>query len=148
MTHTLSIIRHTLFALIIASSLFSQSTVATTDMREMVELPSMMKEHMLSNMRDHLEVIHQLLIYLSNDELDKASDLAESRLGMSSLESHGASHLAKKMPVGMQAAGTNMHRAASQFARVADEGDKLAAFKKLSDITAACVACHAGYRVQ
>jgi len=67
---------------------------------------------------------------------------------MSSLELHGASHLAKFMPEDMQRAGTAMHQAASRFALKAQEGDALPAYKALSEVTAACVACHSGYRVR
>ena len=108
----------------------------------------MMQQHMLSNMRDHLAAINEILVYLSKGELDKAAETAEYRLGMSSLESHGASHMAQFMPEGMRQAGTTMHRAASRFALKAQEGDALPAYKALSDITSACVACHSGYKVK
>jgi len=121
---------------------------ASNDVRIIVELPQMMQEHMLTNMRDHLAAINEILIYLGNDDLDKAAETAEYRLGMSSLESHGASHMARFMPEGMQQAGTTMHRAASRFALKAQEGEALSAYKALSEITSACVACHAGYRVK
>ena len=132
---------------ILATSLLSTNIYAEQDARQLVEFPEMMRTHMLGNMRDHLVAINEILTYLAEDELEKASDVAEFRLGFSSLESHGASHIAKFMPDGMAAAGTAMHRAASQFARIAQEGEVLPAYKKLKDITAACTACHAGYRV-
>jgi soluble cytochrome b562 len=121
---------------------------AANDARIAVELPQMMQEHMLTNMRDHLAAINEILDYLGNDDLEKAAETAEYRLGMSSLESHGASHMAPFMPEGMREAGTSMHRAASRFALKAQEGEVLAAYKALSDITAACVACHSGYKVK
>jgi soluble cytochrome b562 len=121
---------------------------AANDERIAVELPQMMQEHMLTNMRDHLAAINEILVYLGNDELEKAAETAEYRLGMSSLESHGASHLASFMPEGMREAGTTMHRAASRFALKAQEGEVLAAYKALSNITSACVACHSGYKVK
>ena len=108
----------------------------------------MMQQHMLSNMRDHLAAINEILVYLDKDELEKAAETAEYRLGMSSLKSHGASHMAKFMPEGMRHAGTTMHKAASRFALKAQEGEALPAYKALSAITAACVACHSGYRVK
>jgi len=124
------------------------SSVASKDTRVLVELPEMMEQHMLANMRDHLTAIHEILVYLDGGDLDEAADVAEYRLGMSSLESHGASHMAKFMPEGMREAGTTMHRAASRFALKAQEGDVLPSYKALSEITAACVACHAGYKVR
>jgi len=128
--------------------LSSGSLFAQEDTREMVELPDMMRTHMLGNMRDHLVTLNAILEHLSRDELEQAADLAEARLGFSSLELHGASHIAKFMPQGMSSAGTAMHKAASQFARVAQEGEVLPAYQKLQDITKACVSCHAGYKVQ
>ena len=41
-----------------------------------------------------------------------------------------------------------MHKAASQFALVAEEGEVLLAYKALQEITNACVTCHAGYRIR
>lgn len=135
-------------AAIIFSLVTFSAFVNADDARNKVELPAMMQEHMLANMRDHLATIDKILGHLAKGELDKAADAAENRLGMSSLESHGASHLAQFMPQEMQAMGTNMHRAASRFALKAQEGDATAAYKSLQEITAACVACHAAYRIR
>jgi hypothetical protein len=123
------------------------TSVSSNDTRIHVELPEMMQQHMLSNMRDHLAAINEILVYLGSDELDKAAEIAEYRLGMSSLGSHGASHMAKFMPEEMRQTGTSMHKAASRFALKAQEGEPLAAYKALSEITAACVACHSAYKV-
>lgn len=122
--------------------------VSAGDERELVQLPEMMQQHMLSNMRDHLLAFNEILTFMASGELDKAADIAEHRLGMSSLESHGASHMAPFMPQGMQQAGTSMHQAASRFALKAQEGEALPAYAMLSSLTAACVACHTGYRIR
>jgi hypothetical protein len=124
------------------------TSLSSNDTRVLVELPEMMQQHMLSNMRDHLAAINEILVYLGDDELEKAAEVAEYRLGMSSLGSHGASHMGKFMPEGMRQAGTTMHRAASRFALKAQEGEPLAAYKALSEITTACVACHSGYKIK
>ena len=108
----------------------------------------MMQQHMLSNMRDHLAAIHEILVLLGSGEQDKAAETAELRLGMSSLESHGASHMARFMPEGMRQAGSAMHKAASRFALKAQEGEVLPAYRALADVTSACVACHSAYRIQ
>lgn len=122
--------------------------MADDDNRQLVELPEMMQQHMMSNMRDHLVVINEILLYLSNDEVDKAADIAERRLGVNSLKSHGASKMAEFMPEGMRQAGTDMHLAASRFSLRAQEGELLPAYKALSEITAACVSCHSSYRIR
>jgi len=126
----------------------SSNSEASDDTRVLVDLPTMMQEHMLSNMRDHLAAINEILVYMGDGELEKAAETAEFRLGMSSLTSHGASHMAKFMPEGMRQTGTTMHKAASRFALKAQEGEALAAYKALSEITSACVACHSGYKIK
>ena len=123
-------------------------SIADEDSRQLVELPEMMQLHMMSNMRDHLVAINEILITMANDQLDQAAEVAESRLGMSSLESHGASHMSRFMPEGMRQAGTNMHSAASRFALRAQEGEALPAYSALAEVTSACVACHSGYRIR
>lgn len=126
----------------------SGALATSEDPRESVQLPEMMQRHMMSNMRDHLAAINEILSYMAQGELENAAEVAEWRLGMSSLQSHGASHMAPLMPEGMRNAGTNMHRAASRFALKAQEGEALPAYNALSEITAACVACHSGYRIR
>jgi len=127
-------------------SVLSINIYAEEDKRIFVEMPKMMQEHQLANMRDHLMAIDEILTEMGKGEFDKAADIAESRLGMSSLGSHGASHMGKVIPKEMGSIGTSMHKAASRFALKAQEGDALPAYKALQEVTAACVACHAGYK--
>ena len=130
---------------------FVPPVVVADDGRHFVELPDMMREHMLANMRDHLLALEEITRSLANQEYEKASEIAENRLGMSSLELHGASHMGKFMPKEMGEIGTNMHRAASKFALAAKdaelEGGLNKAFSALSEVMQQCVACHSGYKV-
>lgn len=121
---------------------------AAGDTRERVELPAQMQAHMLSNMRDHLAALDEILAALALGDLDAAARIAEARLGMSALEAHGAAHMARFMPAEMQRAGTRMHHAASRFALRAEEGEPLPAYQALSEVTAACVSCHSAYRIR
>lgn len=134
-----------------AIAFFILNPVLADDGRQTVQLPDMMREHMLSNMRDHLLALEEITRYLASEQYDEAAEIAENRLGMSSLESHGASHLGQFMPKEMGAIGTNMHRAASRFALAARdaelEGGLGKAFSALSEVMQQCVACHSGYKV-
>lgn len=128
---------------------------AAEDGRELVPLPEPMQAHMMANMRDHLRALEEMLDALASGDVAQAGKVAETRIGMSSLDSHGASHMAPFMPEGMQQAGTAMHRAASRFALVAQDADlersyasQQAVFGALRDVTTACNACHAGYRIR
>lgn len=111
-----------------------------------------MRSHTLANMRDHLLTMGEIQAALANGSFDKASELAEQRLGMSSLELHGAHEVAKYMPKGMQDAGTAMHHSASQFAIVVKDasvsGDFKPALGALARLNQTCVACHAAYRLR
>ncbi|MBL1276679.1 MAG: hypothetical protein COB30_011370 [Ectothiorhodospiraceae bacterium] len=126
----------------------SSVSMGSEDTREWVKLPEKMQEHMLASMRNHLETINKILMQLSAGEMDEAADTAEQNLGMSSLDDHGAEHLATFMPEAMRVTGTSMHRAASRFALRAQEGEVLPAYAAVQEITAACVACHAAYRIR
>lgn len=122
------------------------------DTRQAVYFPKTLREHTLANMRDHLLALQEIQAALAQQEYDKAADIAEHRLGMSSLSLHGAHDVAKYMPKGMLEAGTAMHRNASRFAVAAKDvgatGDVRPALAALASTTAQCVACHAGYRVK
>lgn len=126
-------------------------SAAAKDEREQVQLPELMREHMLSNMRDHLLALEIITRNLAAGEYDTAAETAESRLGMTSMTSHGAAHMAPFMPEPMRTLGTAMHRAASRFAikakDAAVEGGLAEAFGALSEVMQQCVACHSGYRV-
>ena len=73
-------------------------SVYAADPRQHVELPPMMQEHMLGNMRDHLLAISEIQAALAAGKFDQAANIAEHRIGMSSLQVHGASHMAPFMP--------------------------------------------------
>ena len=125
---------------------------APKDARIAVQFPDEIKTHTLTSMREHLLIISQLQSALAAEKYDDAAKLAEFKLGMSSLGDHGAHESSKFMPKGMQEVGTLMHRSASQFAieaqNAAATGDGKKALAALAKVTQACVACHAGYRLQ
>lgn len=120
--------------------------------RVAVHFPAQLREHTLSNMRDHLLALAEIQASLSKGAFDAAGKTAEERLGMSSLKLHGAHEVAKYMPKGMQEAGSAMHRSASRFALEAQNasvtGDLKPALAALSRVTQTCVACHAAYRLK
>lgn len=123
------------------------SSAQAEDARTYVELPAPMREHMLSNMRDHLATLAKASELIANKKWEEASDLIEKRIGMSSLETHGASHMAKFMPKTMQEAGTEMHRSASRLSRSIVEEDPLMIFENYSAVMTRCNACHVQFRV-
>jgi len=122
------------------------------DTRTPVRFPEPLRSHTLANMRDHLLALAQIQESLAQGHFDRAADIAEQRLGMSSLSLHGAHDVARFMPPAMQEAGTAMHRAASRFATAAKDasvtGDFKALLGALAQVNQTCVACHAGFRLE
>ena len=107
----------------------------------------MMRDHM----RDHLLALTEIQQYLALEEYEKASTVAENRLGMSSLGGHGASHMARFMPAAMQQIGIQMHKSASRFATIVQESGLEGSTPKIAEglagVMQQCVACHSSYRV-
>ena len=122
------------------------------DGRVAVAFPEPLRTHTLANMRGHLLALQEIQRALAGGAYDRAAEVAETRLGMTSLRAHGAHDVAKFMPEGMQAIGTQMHRSASRLAVEATNagvtGDVRPALAALATVTAQCVACHAGYRMK
>lgn len=124
---------------------------APADTRQLVQFPPMLREHVLANMRAHLAALRDIQAALSSGDFQKAAQVAESSLGMSSLNDHHADENVKYMPAAMAQMGSGMHRAASQFALAAQDASASGDYKKplaaLANLTGACVACHAAYRL-
>ena len=140
---------------VLSALLFCSLSLANAwaaDIRQTIDLPQKMREHMLANMRDHLAALTDIQSALAAGKYEQAADIAENRIGMSSLNQHGASHMAPYMPKAMQDIGTSMHRAASRFARIAQEAalakEPARAMGALAEVMQQCVACHASFRVK
>ena len=122
------------------------------DGRQTVDFPEPLRTHTLANMRDHLAAMQEIQQALAEGAYDRAADLSEKRLGMTSLAAHGAHDVAKFMPEGMQSIGSEMHRSASRFAVEAANagatGNVKPALAALARVTRQCVACHASFRMK
>lgn len=125
------------------------------DARQLVKLPEPMQEHMLSNMRDHLVSLNEIIGDVADGKFDEAAKVAEQRLGMSSLTAHDAAHMAPFFPKPMQDTGTSMHHAGSRLVIVLQDASITPNAQSMQDInralhevTSACTSCHAAYRIR
>jgi hypothetical protein len=141
------------------------------DGRQAVDFPPEMRQHILSNMRDHLNAVSEILAAMSSGSYADAAQIAKTRLGMDSpaaeaCKAPGAPSassrmsqpmnmhqmMAQFMPDGMRKAGLAMHQSASDFAveavKAGTSGDAKPAYAALARVTQRCTACHAAYRVQ
>ncbi len=144
--------------LITAAALLTTLVVSRSyaqDARELVKLPEPMQEHMLSNMRDHLVSLNEIIGDVSEGKFDQAAKVAEQRLGMSSLPAHDAAHMAPFFPKPMQDMGTSMHHAGSRLVIVLQNASITPGAQSMQEIdhalhevTSACTSCHAAYRIR
>lgn len=144
-----------LVAMMLILQLALGAAMAAEERRQLVKLPSIMQQHMLANMRDHLVALDEILGALAEGQTNKAAEIAENRLGMSSLSLHGAARLGKYMPETMGKIGTQMHRAASRFVVAAQDAEldpskasQRKVYKALQQVTENCNACHQAYRLR
>ena len=122
----------------------------TTDDRQLVEMPAQTQEMMRQKMQDHLTVLSQIIAYLADNDLPAAAEIAEQRLGMSSMGKHRGTGMGpgKFMPKEMKQIGRGMHQAASRLADAADRGDLADSYSALQGVVASCAACHSGFRIR
>ena len=120
------------------------------DPRQLVSMPEQTRQMMQADMLDHLAALNEILTRLANDELAAAADVAENRLGRGSMGRHHGTGMGpgRYMPFEMRKLGRSMHFAASDFARIAEQGDRQGAYAALQKVTNACVACHYSFRIQ
>ena len=144
--------------ILLALMLLSLSPAATavepavTDARQLVAMPAAAQAIMRDDMLDHLAALNEVLGYLAEDKLDAAAETAETRIGRSAMgrnmgKARGMGP-GRFMPDAMRSLGWGMHDAASEFARIANSGDKLKAYAALQPVMASCVACHLSFRTR
>ena len=120
------------------------------DVRQLVSMPDQAREFMRKDMLDHLSALNEIIGYLASNNLDAASDVAETRLGRSSMGKHRGTGMGpgRFMPLEMRNLGWGMHDAASEFSQIAKQGDLKNAYSALQKVTGSCVACHYSYRTR
>lgn len=128
----------------------SESNSAGADPRRLVSMPEQAQQLLRKDMLDHLVVLNQLLGHLAASEFEQASELAELRLGRSSMGRHRGTGMGpgRFMPPEMHQLGIAMHGSASDFAVTVEKRDPVAAYAALQRVTSFCVACHMSYRIR
>lgn len=133
------------------------------DMRSELDFPPPMRQHMLSQMRAHLEALQAILAALGAGDPGKAGAIADKRLGLGAPGAAACDPSAKgddpmaammgaHMPPQMREMGMAMHSSASDFAAVAakarETGDLKPALTALATVTENCAACHSAFKLR
>jgi len=157
--HRIVCISSTLFLLFVAQATHSEEINSKTqteinssdgDLRQLVSMPAQAREFMRKDMLEHLSALNEIIGYLASNNLDAAADVAETRLGRSSMGKHRGTGMGpgRFMPIEMRNIGWGMHDAASEFSKIAKQGDLKSAYSALQKVTSSCVACHYIYRTR
>ena len=91
-----------------------------------------------------------MLGYLADNNLSAAAEVAETKMGKSAMRKYRATGMGpgRFMPLEMRNIGWGMHESATEFYRVAKEGDLKNTYSALQQVTYSCVACHYNYRIR
>ena len=120
------------------------------DPRQLVEMPDQALKLMREDMLEHLSALNEIIAHLAANNLDAAAEIAESKMGRSSMGKHRGTGMGpgRFMPPEMRSIGRGMHEAASEFSQLAKKGDSKNAYVALQKITGSCVVCHYSYRTR
>lgn len=112
---------------------FPQTTTDSGDPRQLVSMPEQTRQFMQDGMLDNLSALDEILGHLASENLDAAANVAETRMGKSSMGKHHGTGMGpgRFMPFEMRKIGRSVHFAATDFAEVARQGDKKAAYAAL-----------------
>jgi len=138
------------FATQAADPVASEPNPPDDDPRQLVSMPAPAQKLLRQDMIDHLVVLNQVFSHLAAGEYQQAGELAEARLGNSSMGRHRGTGMGpgRFMPPEMHQLGIAMHQSASELAKTLNEQDDAKAHAGLQRVTSFCVACHMGFRIR
>ncbi len=130
--------------------LLLSGAVMAEDQRQLVTLPPPAQEVLRQEMLDNLLAINEILTLVGAGKLKDAGEMAEQKLGLSAQGKHRDKPFDARpgphMPAAMHALAIDGHRAASEFAKAAQTGNRERTMALLPNLTSGCVSCHFSYR--
>lgn len=137
--------------LLLVAALFTFPAVAE-DTRQLAQLMPQAQETLRQEMLDNLFAINEIITLMAANQVKKAGEVAETRLGVSAMGKNRKlppeARPGPQMPEAMHTLGRQGHFAASEFARAAATGKRDRALALLPALTGTCVACHASFRTR
>jgi|APTNR8051073442_1049403.scaffolds.fasta_scaffold05667_5 hypothetical protein len=137
-------------AFLIAAAAAGPTLAANEDPRTPITLPADVRAAFLEHMRQHMNSLDDVIIELASHDFKGAARVARDELVPGSGAGFG-----RYLPVDFRELGLGMHRAAADFADVADAvpaeptaADWEKVIEALRGISTHCRACHSAYRLQ
>lgn len=116
---------------------------STEDTRISLNLPPMMKQHQLANMRNHLDAVSRIVAAIGEDDFDGASKIASGELGMTEKMKKMCNRFDNEA---FKTMGLAFHASGDELAKTLKTGDVKASLSALNKTMNYCVSCHATFR--
>ncbi len=113
------------------------------DKRISLNLPPPMKVHQLENMRSHVEAVQAIIGLIAEQNFNKASEIAHTKLGLTEEMKKMCSMFKNE---GFRTLGFQFHKSADELAEVLKTKDMTKSLQSLHKTMSYCVQCHATFR--
>lgn len=120
-----------------------QHDMSMTDTRISLGLSPEMKQHQLSNMREHVEAVSSIIGLMSENKFEDASKMAHSKLGLTPEMQKMCSMFGNEK---FMALGFAFHKSGDDLGDALRTKDTNASLHALNKTMQYCVECHATYR--
>lgn len=117
--------------------------MGATDDRISLNLPPMMKQHQLSNMRAHLAAIRTIIGSLSEEDFATASKIASEQLGSNEKMLRMCNSFENE---DFKTMGLAFHKSADKLAETLKEKNIQTSLRALNTTMNSCVSCHATFK--
>jgi len=114
-----------------------------TDTRTSLKLSSEMKQHQLSNMREHVEAIKNIVGLIAENKFEEASKIAHAKLGLTPEMQSMCNMFDNK---DFKKLGFAFHKSGDDLGDALKTKDVNASLRALNKTMEYCVTCHATYR--
>jgi cytochrome c556 len=113
------------------------------DSRISLNLPPMMKQHQLANMRAHLDAVRKIVSSIAEDDFNGASEIAAQQLGSNERMMKMCNSFENEAFKGM---GLAFHKSGDDLAKTLKTGNLKESLRALNSTMNYCVSCHATFR--
>jgi cytochrome c556 len=113
------------------------------DTRTPLNMPPMMAEHQLANMREHLKGVEAIVGHLGSGNFEMASKTAHEKLGLTPMMRQMCDNMPNET---FRAMALEFHKNGDTLGDVLATKDTVRSLKALDDVLATCTACHDMFR--
>lgn len=114
-----------------------------SDNRTALNLSPEMKQHQLSNMREHVVAIQSIIGFMAANNFAEAAKVAHNKLGLTPEMQTMCSNLGDEK---FKSLGLAFHQSGDDLGTALQTKDMTASLRALNTTMGYCVSCHASYR--